>query len=85
MRFIINLLSLCLALVGVHAQNQTLVDGCPKGSYECLDVINSSQCIEQIVLEHQSNITKAAMVKCVETEGVASNLPGATKAAIPHR
>jgi hypothetical protein len=77
MRFHINLLSLCFALVGVNTQ--TVQDGCPKNEYACLDVINSSQCIEELVIEHDSPLTKDAMVKCVEYNGTATNLPGATK------
>ncbi len=77
MHFGINLLCLCLALLGVDAQ--VTQDKCPKTEYACLDVINSSQCIEQIILEHTAPVTKDALVKCVDTEGSASNLPGATK------
>ncbi|KAF2729402.1 hypothetical protein EJ04DRAFT_589061 [Polyplosphaeria fusca] len=57
-------------------------DGCPKDDYACLDVINSSQCIAQLVLDHPANVTKEAMVKCVEYEGTATNLPGATKVRV---
>ncbi|KAF2194022.1 hypothetical protein K469DRAFT_548037 [Zopfia rhizophila CBS 207.26] len=77
MRFGINLLALCFALVGVNTQ--AVQDKCPKTEYACLDVINSSQCIEQLVIEHLAPVTKDAMVKCVEYEGSATNLPGATK------
>jgi hypothetical protein len=80
MRFRINLLALCFALVGVNAQKDQ--DKCPKNEYACLDVINSSQCIEQLVLEQLAPLTKAAMIKCVENEGPASNLPGATKVSL---
>ncbi len=72
----IGLLALCFALARVNAQDQ---DKCPKRDYACLDVINSSQCIEQLVLDHHDKVTKSAMVKCVESEGSASNLPGAAK------
>ncbi|KAK0719489.1 hypothetical protein B0H67DRAFT_486577 [Lasiosphaeris hirsuta] len=41
--------------------------------------MNSSQCIEQIILEHLSPLSKEALIKCVEHEGTASNLPGASK------
>jgi len=80
MRFGIELLALYLWLVGVNAQDRQ--DECPKNDYACLDVINSSQCIEQLVLEHLAPLTKDAMVKCVEYEGVASSLPGATKVSL---
>lgn len=77
MRFAINLIALCFALVGVNTE--AVQDGCPKEDYACLDVINSSQCIEQLVIEHQAPVTKEAMVKCVEYEGTATNMPGASK------
>jgi hypothetical protein len=73
----IKLFGLCLVLARVTGQ--TTQDGCPKNEIACLDVINSSQCIEQLVIEHQANLTKDAMVKCVTFEGDASKLPGATK------
>ena len=56
-----------------------LDDGCPKGEYACLDVINASQCIEQLVIEKQRPATKENLVKCVEHEGTASTIPGASK------
>ncbi|KAF1960637.1 hypothetical protein CC80DRAFT_488928 [Byssothecium circinans] len=58
---------------------QSAPDGCPKDEYACLDVINSSQCIAQQVLENMGNLTKESMVKCLEYPGTASDLPGATK------
>ncbi|KAF4621907.1 hypothetical protein G7Y89_g14437 [Cudoniella acicularis] len=78
MRFRITLLTLCFALVGVNAQT-TVVDKCPKTEYACLDVINSSQCIEQLIIEHPANVTKAALVKCVEFDGAVTNITGAAK------
>ena len=54
-------------------------DLCPKGDYACLDIINSSQCLEQVIVEKLSPLTKENMIKCVDTEGVASSLPGAQK------
>jgi hypothetical protein len=60
------------------AQNQTR-DGCPKDDYACIDVINSSQCIEQLVIEKLAPATKEALAKCVEYEGTATNIPGAAK------
>jgi hypothetical protein len=55
MRLIINLLALCLALAGVRGQ---VKDGCPKDNIACLDIINSSQCIEQLIIEHDSPSTQ---------------------------
>jgi hypothetical protein len=56
-----------------------LKDGCPKDEIACLDVMNSSQCIEQLIIEKQAPVTKEALVKCIETEGSASMLPGAAR------
>lgn len=77
MRFIFNLLALSLTLVGLKAQ--TMVDGCPKEDIACLDVINSSQCLEQLIIEHDATVTKDAMIKCVDTEGASSNMTGSAK------
>lgn len=55
------------------------INGCPSTDLACHDIMNSSQCIEQLVLESSGPVTKEAMVKCVEHEGTASNLPGAVK------
>lgn len=74
----INLLTLLFTLVGVKA----LEDGCPKGEIACLDVMNSSQCIEQLILENSAPVTKEALVKCVVNEGSASDLPGGTKVSL---
>lgn len=76
MRFGIHFLALSFALV---ANAQAAQDPCPKDEYACLDVINSSQCIEQLVIERQAPATKEALIKCVEYEGTATNLPGAVK------
>lgn len=74
----INLLrAMCLVRAGVSAQEAP--DGCPKDELACHDIMNSSQCIEQLVIEKLSPLTREAMVKCVEHEGTASNLPGAVK------
>jgi hypothetical protein len=54
-------------------------DPCPKDDYACLDIINSSQCLEQVIIEKLSPLTKENMIKCVDTEGVASSLHGAQK------
>lgn len=80
MRLKVSLLALCFALVGVNTQ--TVQDKCPKNDYACLDVINSSQCLEQLVIEHLSPVTKESMVKCVEYEGTATNMPGASKVSL---
>lgn len=74
---LINLVGLLwIASMRVSAKE---VDGCPKDELACHDIMNGSQCIEQLVIEKQSELTKEAMVKCVEHEGTASTLPGATK------
>jgi hypothetical protein len=77
MRLRIDLLALCLWFTGANAQE--VEDGCPKDELACHDIINSSQCIAQLVVDQLSPPTKNAMVKCVEFEGTVSNLPGATK------
>ncbi|EAQ87404.1 predicted protein [Chaetomium globosum CBS 148.51] len=41
--------------------------------------MNSSQCIAQVALNAQGPVSKEAMIKCVEYEGTASNLPGVVK------
>jgi hypothetical protein len=74
--FQIALLALCATFTFAAEPVQ---DGCPKNEIACLDVINSSQCIEQLVVENQAPVTKEAMVKCIETEGSASTLPGAAR------
>ena len=73
MRFGINILAVCFVLVGVNSQAE--VDKCPKDEYACLDVINSSLCLSQNAARNDTS----AMVKCVEYEGAASDLPGKTK------
>jgi len=75
--FGIDLLAVCLTLMCVNAQDQK--DKCPKRDLACLDIINSSQCLGQLVLDHREPLTKEAMIKCVVTEGSASNLTGAGK------
>lgn len=84
MRFGINQLARCFALVSVlmGVITQTIQDKCPKNEYACLDVINSSQCIEQLIIERLAPVTKEALVKCVEYEGTVTNLPGATKVSL---
>lgn len=80
MRFEPYILSLCFVVASAAAQNIT--DGCPKGSLACMDVINSSQCIEQIIIEKRSPVTADALVKCVVFEGASSNLTGAGKVCL---
>lgn len=75
MRFI-NLLVFCFALLGINAQ---LKDGCPKNNVACLDIINSSQCLEELVIGNNTPATAAAMINCIDTDASSSNLPGATK------
>ena len=72
-----------LVCTAVGTAAQSTVDGCPKDEIACLDIINSSQCLEQVVLEKQSPVTKEALIKCVEYNGTASHLPGATKVSWP--
>jgi hypothetical protein len=67
------LVSLFVATVNSQA------DKCPKDEYACLDVMNSSQCIEQLIIEKLAPATREALVKCVEYEGTVTDLPGATK------
>jgi hypothetical protein len=62
----------------IIAQNQTR-DGCPKDEYACIDVIKSSQCIEQLVIEKLAPATHEALAKCVEYEGTVTKIPGASK------
>jgi hypothetical protein len=76
MRLDSRLLSaLCLALPSVAADGNP----CPDTELACHDIMNSSQCIEQLVLERNETVTKEALIKCVEHEGTASTLPGAVK------
>ncbi|KAF2682153.1 hypothetical protein K458DRAFT_420096 [Lentithecium fluviatile CBS 122367] len=81
----LSILALCTSFVGANpltspsTSADPAVDGCPKDEYACLDVMNASQCIEQLIIEKQAPATKEALVKCVETEGTATTLPGATK------
>ncbi|KAH7120795.1 hypothetical protein B0J11DRAFT_49066 [Dendryphion nanum] len=58
---------------------QTVQDKCPKNEFACLDVMNGSQCIEQIIIEKLRPLTKESLAKCVEHEGTATNYPASTK------
>lgn len=83
MQLSFNLLILSFTLMSVSTQS--VQDGCPKNEYACLDVINSSQCIEQLVIEKLAPATKEALVKCVEYEGTITRLPGASKVSSPEK
>lgn len=71
-------IGLIMALVAL-VDGQTLVDRCPKDEIACLDVVNGSQCLAQSIIDGRPPLTKANILKCVEHEGTASNLPGAEK------
>jgi len=58
---------------------QTLPDACPKSSYDCLDVINSSQCLSLLIFQKALPLTKENMVKCVEFYDSATNSTGGDK------
>ncbi|KAK0717770.1 hypothetical protein B0T26DRAFT_645189 [Lasiosphaeria miniovina] len=70
---------LCLALASTGTAQEGAKDGCPKDEIACHDIINGSQCLEQLIIEHNAPLTKEAMIKCVVHEGTASSLPGGTK------
>lgn len=69
MRPIVTLITLT-SVLAVSAEQ----DLCPKNEYACLDIINSSQCLAQIVLQKTAPLTKENLVKCIDYEGVASTL-----------
>jgi hypothetical protein len=71
-------LFLLFATRTVIAQNTTR-DACPKAEYACIDVINSSQCLAQLVLQKLAPATREALAKCVEYEGAVTQIPGAAK------
>ena len=77
MNLLIQYLSFACLLATATAQ--TLRDKCPKDEYACHDVMNGSQCIEQLIIEKLRPLTKESLAKCVEHEGTVTNLPGATK------
>ncbi|TVY75675.1 hypothetical protein LSUE1_G005181, partial [Lachnellula suecica] len=79
MRFKLLAFSFVLAGASVHALQKALQDGCPKDEYACQDIINSSQCIEQLVLENLAPLTKEAMVKCVVFQDSVTNITGEAK------
>jgi len=74
-------MGLVIALVTL-VNGQTLVDNCPKDEIACLDIINGSQCLAQTVIDGRPQLTKANLIKCIEHEGTASNLPGAEKVGL---
>lgn len=81
MRPINHLVGLYVALAaGTNAQGSK-PEGCPTTELACHDIMNSSQCIANVV-DNQKTLTKAALVACVEHEGTASSLPGAAKASL---
>jgi hypothetical protein len=84
-RMYISAQKLTLYCLVTSATAQAVQDLCPKAEYACLDVINSSQCIEQLVLEKQAPVTREALIKCVEYEGTVTTLPGATKVSFGSR
>ncbi|KAK4443542.1 hypothetical protein QBC34DRAFT_310823 [Podospora aff. communis PSN243] len=78
MHVVLLLWRLCLFFVAAAAQ-EAQVDGCPKNEVACHDVMNGSQCLAQVVMDNRPPLSAEALAKCVEHEGTASNLPGATK------
>lgn len=74
----LTLLTLLLTATPTLAQTAPH-DACPKDEYACIDVMNSSQCIEQLVIEKLAPATKEALAQCVEYVGTVTNMPGASK------
>jgi len=72
-------LTTCLSLAIAQGQQLPIKDGCPKGNLECMDVINSSQCIEQLIIEKRGTMSKEALEKCVVYEGASSSEAGHVK------
>ncbi|KAK4221359.1 hypothetical protein QBC38DRAFT_377270 [Podospora fimiseda] len=66
-----------LTLAGATTQNSQQ-DGCPGTELACHDIMNSSQCIANVVDNRVGN-PREALIECVVHEGTASNLPGASK------
>ena len=75
MRVSYQLFCIAIVFVGLNGNAQT-IDGCPKNEHACLDVINSSFCLQS---NAGSGGTAEAFAECVSYEGAASSLPGATK------
>lgn len=66
-----QILALCLALMGVQAEEK-----CPTDNLACHDVINSSLCLSQ---QATRNGTAEQMAACVQYDNGMSTLPGKTK------
>lgn len=65
--------------LGAHRVMAAEVGQCPDTDLACHDIMNASQCIAQVARYGEEPVSKEAMIKCVEHEGTASNLPGAVK------
>ncbi|KAH6632550.1 hypothetical protein F5144DRAFT_612972 [Chaetomium tenue] len=65
--------------LGVRGTTAAEGGQCSDTDLACHDIMNSSQCIAQVALHGQGPLSKEDMIKCVEHEGTASNLPGAVK------
>ncbi|KAK4163746.1 hypothetical protein QBC43DRAFT_354195 [Cladorrhinum sp. PSN259] len=76
MRLTTVTLSVCFALVA--SAQDAKQDPCPTTELACHDIMNSSQCIANVVDNKAAN-PKEALIQCVEHEGTASTLPGAAK------
>ncbi|KAK4182999.1 hypothetical protein QBC35DRAFT_394805, partial [Podospora australis] len=64
-------------LVGATVVVAQTDNKCPTTDLACHDLLNSSQCISQVV--DTKNPTKEALIQCVVHEGTASNLSGGAK------
>ncbi len=82
MRFKWMLGSIFFLLTAITAQETEAEERCPQTDLACHDIMNSSQCIANVVIEARTPPTKEAFIKCVEHEGTASNLPGAQKVSL---
>lgn len=67
-------------LVGLGAAQEP-VEKCSAKDLACHDLMNSSQCIAQVV-DNKSRSMKEALVKCVMHEGTASPLSGEAKVCL---
>jgi len=82
MRAGFELLALVLAVAGVAAEEPH--SKCDTKDFACHDVMNSSQCLAQLIYDKNAKTTREALIKCVDTEGSASSLPGATRVSREH-
>ncbi|KAF2707214.1 hypothetical protein K504DRAFT_52233 [Pleomassaria siparia CBS 279.74] len=74
MRLQINLIALCLGILGLKAH--AVEYPCPTDTeYACFDVINNSLCLSQNAVSGSVEVLAA----CVEYPGAMSDLPGASK------